>query len=525
MEIIGVIVLIVILLTTVMQICFVWIYGRVLNSACQRVWATQKNLAQSSNGEIHAGQAESTDRSSNLLEEVAVVLCLRGADPSLAECLQGIIRQNRIPFQLHIVVDDERDPAIEMVERYLPVAVGSQELHLSLPSGISCQIHRLSQFPQKCSLKCAALLTAIDKIPAHIDKIAFLDADTIPDKNWLHDLLHPFSYATIPIGDFKSSTGVRSEISQSTLETFGWLPSGQSSVSIGATTGNRWFDPPTPSLGSYLRQVWNAAAVVQMALYNVAWGGSFAVNRETFHNASLGKRWANAFCEDTMLAGQLKKNGIRLFRVPELIVVNREATSIGDACRWIVRQLLTVRLYHRGWPLVALHGLSTGIVGMVAPLIAAVCWLSNLQLLAVVMITCWFLYQFLNAWLLRCITRWNQQLIAARSVFGNCRIDDKEIDEVDDRLDRHPPQMSSAPVIYFIAMLLAQCVQPLACIVAMFSRRVRWRGIEYKLGVGGDVELIHYRPMTEILNAEGTKESKIREPRRKSNSANPRSIT
>ncbi len=40
-----------------------------------------------------------------------VILCLRGADPSLSRCLTNLLNQNYPQFHVVIVVDDERDDA------------------------------------------------------------------------------------------------------------------------------------------------------------------------------------------------------------------------------------------------------------------------------------------------------------------------------------------------------------------------------------------------------------------------------
>ena len=44
---------------------------------------------------------------------VAVILPLRGADPSLPGCLQGLLNQSYASFTLHIVLDRADDPAVK----------------------------------------------------------------------------------------------------------------------------------------------------------------------------------------------------------------------------------------------------------------------------------------------------------------------------------------------------------------------------------------------------------------------------
>ena len=52
----------------------------------------------------------------------------------------------------------------------------------------------------------------------------------------------------------------------------------------------------------------------------------------------------------------------------QLISVNTESTSVKDSFFWIVRQLLTIRLYHPRWTLVKIHGLATTVGSVIAPL-------------------------------------------------------------------------------------------------------------------------------------------------------------
>ena len=77
---------------------------------------------------------------------------------------------------------------------------------------------------------------------------------------------------------------------------------------VGAATGNRWYMPQQPTWGSLVRLFWNAAAIVQMWFYGIAWGGTLAVKTKVFRESDLLERWGNAFCEDTMTFAALKRS-------------------------------------------------------------------------------------------------------------------------------------------------------------------------------------------------------------------------
>jgi glycosyltransferase involved in cell wall biosynthesis len=260
--------------------------------------------------------------------KAAVVLCLRGRDPFLEECLELLLQQDHPDYQLHVVVDNRQDPACQvaqsLVERY-----GAERV---------C-VETLEERHTTCSLKCSSVTQAIGRLDGSFQVAALVDADTMPHKSWLRDLAAPLA-----------------------------------DESVGAATGNRWYMPSGGSWGALVRYLWNAAAIVQMYWYEVPWGGTLVVKRKVIDELDLLGRWRRAFCEDTMLYRQLGRRGLRVKFVPALMMVNREDCGLGACRSWISRQLLTMRLYHPLWPLVLLHGFGTTLllaVAVIATVVAA----------------------------------------------------------------------------------------------------------------------------------------------------------
>ena len=126
-------------------------------------------------------------------------------------------------------------------------------------------------------------MQAASSLDESVGFIAQLDADTIPHSTWLREL----------------ATALADE-------------------RVGAATGNRWYMPERVSIAAMVRYIWNAAAVVQMYSYGIAWGGTLAVKTSVLRETDLLKRWSNAFCEDTMLYAFLKKHRLRVAFVPSL---------------------------------------------------------------------------------------------------------------------------------------------------------------------------------------------------------------
>ncbi|MEX0939097.1 MAG: glycosyltransferase family 2 protein [Pirellulales bacterium] len=259
----------------------------------------------------------------------AVILCLRGADPYLENCLRAILDQDYPDYDLHIVVDHPDDPAWQLAQRVAAEHAGGP---------VSIVIEPLTQRRTTCSLKCSSVLQAIDGLDSRYEVVALLDADTIAHRTWLLELI-------APLADNR----------------------------IGATTGTRWYMPARPTWGALTRYLWNVAANTQMYWYRIAWGGTLAIQRSVLRETDVLSRWSQAYCEDSMLSGVLRRHGLRVERVLSLIMVNRETCDLGGFMDWARRQLLAVRLYHVFWPAVVIHGVSTPV--LLASAVVAAPWM------------------------------------------------------------------------------------------------------------------------------------------------------
>ncbi len=258
---------------------------------------------------------------------VAVVLSVRGADPSLVACLRQLLRQNYSDYEIHLVIDSEDDPAWELL-RPLLAAGGAVPIHVRL----------LDTKFETCSLKVSALAQAIGGLEGSVRVVALVDADVIPYADWLRDLVRPLREPR-----------------------------------VGAATGVRWYLPETSYWGSLVRCLWNSAACTQMLAFRIPWGGSLAFRAELFRASDLLDQWKRSFCEDTVSYGVLRRLGLRVAFVPAATMVNSEHIALKHCFFFIRRQLLTVRLHHPRWPFVLAAGLGAGLAlaALVGVLVAA----------------------------------------------------------------------------------------------------------------------------------------------------------
>jgi hypothetical protein len=338
-------------------------------------------------------------------------------------------------YDLHIVVDSRADPAWAVAERTLKARMvgathASPVLHMT----------PLANPRPTCSLKCSSLVQVISGLDASYEAVALLDADTIPHRTWLRELVAPLA-----------------------------------NEGVAAATGNRWYVPEVVSWGSLVRRLWNAAAVVQMYWFRIPWGGTLAMKLSVVRRSDLLERWAHALCEDTMLYSVLRRMGYQVAFVPSLMMVNREGCDLGNFYRWVRRQLLTARLYHPAWGLVVAHGLSVslaqmmGLVALGAAAVVrdgyAVAWLAAGM----------GLYWGIMAGLLAAIESGVHHSTQARgeSFAG--------------------PRIGNVPRV-FGAMLLTQAVYAAALVSALFLRIVDWRGIRYRVDGSLKIQMMEYTP-------------------------------
>jgi hypothetical protein len=174
------------------------------------------------------------------------------------------------------------------------------------------------------------VLTGLSQLSDDVEIVVMCDGDAMPSDNWLRELVANFN-----------------------------------DPSVLATSGNRWYAPPTPNLGSQLRYFWNALAVPSMFTHGIPWAGSMAIHRSLFNDPKFLESIQQAFSEDTQLAAFLTTKGIRVRPMPELPIVNEETVSLSSFWGFLIRQLIAARVHHPKWSLVLGHGIILGFAAWV----------------------------------------------------------------------------------------------------------------------------------------------------------------
>jgi cellulose synthase/poly-beta-1,6-N-acetylglucosamine synthase-like glycosyltransferase len=362
-----------------------------------------------------------------VLPRAAVILSLRGNDAALGDCLEGLFRQDYPDYSVEIVVDSDCDPAWQTVHSAIARScshhVRVQALHA--PGGT-------------CSLKCSALVQAVRALDESHEVLAFIDADVVPHPTWLRELVAPLLDAR-----------------------------------VGATTGNRWYAGRRRLFGSQARAAWNAAAVAQMSLFRMPWGGTLAIRREIFDTAGLLDKWSRSFNDDIVLGEAVSRLGFEMQFVPSLLMIENDESPIQNVRSFVFRELMHLRFYLRAWPAISGFGILTTLL---APASMACLWAEIVRReWAAALWSGGGIVAFVALLVI-------SYFVVESAVAAVLRKNGRTIEPLGLRT------LWAAP--------LAVCVFAAALLPALVRRTVNWRGVGYHIRKPWQVEVLHYRPAT-----------------------------
>ena len=377
------------------------------------------------------------------LPKAAIIMSLRGADPFLPDCIEGLLNQDYPDYIVCLVIDNRDDPAYTIL---------SDSRFDKYRSRLNIQI--LEKPLSSCSLKCASQVQAIRSLPKDIEIFAFADADIIPYPRWLLSLVLPLQ----------------------TKES-------------GAATGNRWYLPDdNPGFGTIVRYVWNSAAMISMYWLRIPWGGSMAIKRVLFDKTDILEHWENALCEDTSLNEYLKKLHLKLAFAPSLIMFNHENCSLASFLTWETRQILNNRLHHPMWFAIVAHAF--GMVGIVLlnliMLVITIIYGDNFA--GTLLLSGLVLYSIVITGLLA-IMEYRMAMIASKRGIQSNWLNPRTI------------------MLVLVAIPIAHFLHPLIVTRALRATMVEWRGIQYRIVGPGKISMVNYSPFINKDNDKARRES------------------
>lgn len=270
-----------------------------------------------------------TTRQTRYQPRAVVIVPCRGLEHGFEDNIQAILTQDYRDYEVVFVTESENDPAHGALARLL-----KQRRRLSPPTWMVVAGEARNQ-----GQKVHNLLAALDTLSSigRVEALVFADSDMRPARNWLTELV-------APLGDHR----------------------------IGATTGYRWYLPPSEGdeagqggaqaqkFASILLSVWNASALALLGEDSkFAWGGSMAIRRENFDKIGIKERWQGALSDDYVLTSVVHEHGQRIKFAPQCLVASRSDAALKDLLEFTTRQMRITRVYSpRVWRLACIsHGL------------------------------------------------------------------------------------------------------------------------------------------------------------------------
>jgi cellulose synthase/poly-beta-1,6-N-acetylglucosamine synthase-like glycosyltransferase len=376
--------------------------------------------------------------------KATIVLCLRGPDPFLIDCIRALLNQDYPHYSIQIIIDSLDDPAWAIVERAL------HDFHSVVP----IKVQPLLSPRSTCSLKCSAILQAIAELTADCEVVAFVDADTIARPNWLSELVAPFA-----------------------------------DPQVGLTTGGRWYALVGDRWGTLHRYVWNTFTCMSMYLNQIPWGGTLACRTEILRQQETMELLGKSLCEDVPLRSLTLAQGLKIQPVHSLIMINQEEISLPNFLRWASRQLLFTRLYHPNWAKLAFDIIFTPVLFIITGglFLAA---LRNAQWQAA--------YGFGSGLMLYYLFSTILPLMAI----------DYSIRRVAVANGTPIPAVSFKNYVkLLLTMITIYCSGLGTAIAAIFSQHVDWRGVSYDIQSAQNIRLVEYLPYSTIERSSSSKES------------------
>jgi hypothetical protein len=233
------------------------------------------------------------------LPRVVLLLPVRGLDEGFDENVRAILRQTYPTYRIVAVVDREDEPALQRIRE-----IARETPHVPVDPIVSDS----AAVPGKVN----ALRTALRAVGPDDEVVGFIDADIRPGPDWLRQLVQPLA-----------------------------------DVTVGVSTGFRWYTPSSPTFWSVLRSEWNAvsANVLFDPRRTYAWGGACAVRAEHLPRLRLEARWRSVLSDDLVLTQAVREAGLRIVYAPAALVATVEDVGRRSCVEWCLRQMTMAVLY------------------------------------------------------------------------------------------------------------------------------------------------------------------------------------
>jgi len=233
------------------------------------------------------------------LPKAVILLPVRGLDEGFDDNVRAVLSQDYPSYRLLVVADNPADPALQRL----------RELARGIPR---VPVDAVLSDPAGMGGKVNALRTALRYLRPQDEVVVFADADIRPARDWLRQLVQPLA-----------------------------------DITVGVSTGFRWYVPPRPTFWSLVRSEWNgvSANVLFDPRRIFVWGGSCAVRVEHLPKLRLEERWREVLSDDLVLAQAVRDAGLKIVYAPAALVPTHEGADRRTCMEWCLRQMTLATLY------------------------------------------------------------------------------------------------------------------------------------------------------------------------------------
>ena len=276
----------------------------------------------------------------------------------------------------------------------------------------------------ECSDKVHNLTAAVGQVGDQFEVLVFADSDGRPSRRWLTRLVAPLK-----------------------------------DEAVGAVTAFRWLLPKGNGFWSALASAWSASAATYLGegKRNFCWGGGTAIKRQRFEELRILNSWKGAVSDDYALTRALQNNGLRIVFAPECLVPSSPTFNFKSFLEFTNRQLIITRIYAPKLWWVAFIGhlfyCAAILMGIASWFVGSMMGLPSVQFLVLALILPIF-----------ASVRGVLRLVAVLELLPDLR-----------------EQLLSEGWVWVLLAPLVPFVYLYNALVAMFTRKITWRGIRYEL--------------------------------------------
>lgn len=236
---------------------------------------------------------------------IALIVPVRGSPAHFSALWNSICSQTLAARRVIFAIESENDAAAQAIRYFSGI---HHDVIVAGPTfGRAQKIHNL--------------IAALEDLKEDDEVVVFADADIIPDNDWLLRLVAPLAEQEVKI-----------------------------------VSGYRWMTPSDDRWSSAFVCVANAsiATTPRSPIWNLAWGGSIALRRDTLGDLDLVNLWDRAAPDDLTLTHAAHKIGCHITCPQSLLVPSPTSMNWREAIAFGRRQYLFTRWSAPGhWALAA----------------------------------------------------------------------------------------------------------------------------------------------------------------------------